>query len=84
MKAIQTKYIGPTNTKPSRIKAFDGDNSITISYSSESKNPHADAALALARKLNWTGTLIEGSTKDGQVFVFADGDAYQIQEGGAE
>jgi len=27
MKAIFTKWIGPTNTKPARIKAYDGDNS---------------------------------------------------------
>jgi hypothetical protein len=27
MKAIFTKSIGPTNTRPARIKAYDGDNS---------------------------------------------------------
>lgn len=27
MKAILTKWVPPTNTKPARIKAYDGDNS---------------------------------------------------------
>lgn len=31
MKAIFTKWIGPTNTKPARIKAYDGDKSIAWS-----------------------------------------------------
>lgn len=31
MKAIFTKWIGPTITKPARIKAYDGDKSITWS-----------------------------------------------------
>lgn len=32
MKAIFTKWIGPTTTKPARIKAYDGDNSRTWSF----------------------------------------------------
>ena len=32
MKAIFTKWVGPTMTKPARIKAYDGDNSQTWSY----------------------------------------------------
>lgn len=31
MKAIFTKYIAPSFTKPARIKAYDGDNAITWS-----------------------------------------------------
>ena len=33
---------------------------------------HAAAALKLCAKMNWEGDLIEGGTKDGCVFVFAD------------
>lgn len=73
MKAIQTKYIPDTNTSGSRIKAFDCDNnSVTIKYASDATNPHRDAALALCRKLHWNGTLVEGSTKTGSVFVWID------------
>ena len=71
MKAIHTRYFGPTDFKGSRIKASDGDhNSITISYASESSNPHRDAAVALCNKLGWHGTLCEGSDARGNVYVF--------------
>lgn len=78
--AIITKYIGPTNIKGGRIKAMTGNgkHSLTIGYPHESSNPHAVAAVALARKLGWTGALIEGGTATGSVFVFADGDAFTI------
>lgn len=64
MKAIRTKYIGPSSVKGSRISASDGDgNRIIIGYKSElsSDENHAQAALALCAKLGWHGTLIEGS-----------------------
>jgi len=32
MRAVKTKYLGPTNHKGSRIKATDGVNSLTCSY----------------------------------------------------
>jgi len=65
--------LGPTNTKGGRIKATTGNGrySVTIDYPHESRYPHADAALALCWKMGWTGTLIEGGTADGSVFVFA-------------
>lgn len=53
MKAIQTKFIPATNTKGSRIKAFDcDDNSITIPYPYELDSPcaHKKAAIALRDK----------------------------------
>lgn len=81
MQCIITKYIGPTNALGARIKATTGSgkNSSTISYPYEdSRNAHALAALDLARKLGWAGTLIEGGTATGSVFVFADGDKFEI------
>lgn len=76
--AIVTKYLGPTNTKGGRIKATtdNGRYSVTIDYPHESRYPHADAALALCWKMGWTGTLIEGGTADGSVFVFADSESH--------
>jgi hypothetical protein len=73
MKAIQTKYIGPTNFRGSRIKASDGDkNSITISYPHElsGEDVHRKAAEALRDKMGWTGNLVGGGLKNGYVFVF--------------
>ena len=73
MIAIQTKYIGPTDTKPSRIVATTANGQrVTVSYDNASRNPHRDAALALCKKVGWTGTLAEGGTKEGSVFVFVD------------
>lgn len=81
MQCITTKYLGPTNTRGARIRAMtvNGKNFATTSYPHEdSRNAHALAALKLARKLGWTGTLIEGSTPTGSVFVFANGDKFEI------
>lgn len=75
MKAIRTKFIGPTNTKGSRIKADDGDgNSITVSFDYATNNHHWRAADALARKMGWSGQLIEGVIGDEHVFVWSVAD----------
>jgi hypothetical protein len=63
MKAILTKYKGPTNTKGSRIIASDEDgNRISISYPYELSGEavHHKAAKALCDKMGWTGHLIGG------------------------
>lgn len=75
MKAIETKYHGPTNTKGSRISATDcGDHTIYISYDSalNSDDAHKAAAIALREKLNWSGPMQGGHTKNGMVWVFED------------
>ena len=61
MKTIRTRYLGPTNYKPSRIKASDSDgNSITVSYDYDADNPHWEACKALMEKLGWKGEMCEG------------------------
>lgn len=73
MKAIFTKYHGPTNTRGSRISASDSDNNrVTISYPYELSGEavHRKAAEALCSKMGWDGELIAGGTKSGYVFVF--------------
>ena len=75
MKAIFTKYVGPTNTRGSRIIASDSDgNKVTISYPYElsGEDVHRKAANALCSKMNWTGNLVAGGTKTGYVFVFSE------------
>jgi len=76
MQAIITKYLGPTEHKPSRVKARAANGqSITMSWHSIDKDntedAHRVAAEALRDKLGWTGELIAGGTKEGFVFVFA-------------
>jgi hypothetical protein len=73
MKAIFTKYHGPTNTRGSRISASDEDgNKVSIPYPHELSGEavHRKAADALCAKMNWTGDLIGGSHRKGYVFVF--------------
>ena len=75
MKAIETHYIGPSNTRGSRYKASDGDgNSITLhgSCALTSEGNHKRAALALLHKMEWNGKLTGGYTKAGMVWVFDD------------
>lgn len=71
-KAIVTKYIAATNTRPSRIKASDEDgNTITIPYdhSLSHDQRYAKAAVALCEKMGWGTNLVGGSIKNGYVFV---------------
>ena len=75
MKAIRTKYLGPTNTKGSRIVATDEDgNRVIISSGGADsvENNHRRAAEALCAKMNWTGKMVSGSLKNGYVFVFVE------------
>ena len=75
MKAIVTKYHGPTNFKGSRITASDEDgNKVTISYPHELSGEavHRKAAQTLCDKMNWPGELVGGSLKNGYVFVFTE------------
>lgn len=83
MKAILTKFYGPTSTKPARIKAYDMDgNKNWVSWdeaSTETKNgnfytaderAHRYAAMQLFYAMGWNGTLIAGGIKGGYAFVF--------------
>lgn len=73
MKAIECKYIGPSNVKGSRIKAYDCDNnSVTIGYPHElsGEEVYKAAAIKLCEKMKWSTDLIGGGTKNGYVFVF--------------
>jgi|TARA_R100000482_G_C5128275_1_gene150127 hypothetical protein len=76
MIAIQTKYLGATNYKPSRIKAFTSNgHSCTIPYdyglSNEKLHFEAVKALVAKCKLDWNiSTMNYGGVKGGYVFTF--------------
>ena len=85
MKAIVTKYLGPTDRRGSRIKADDGDgNTATISYPHELSGEavHFEAVKALCRKMDWKGTLEPGAIKNGYAWVWCDGGSYEIPSKG--
>lgn len=72
MKAITTKFHGPTNVKGSRYSARDSDNNRVIlnsDFNLDHEENHKRAALALVSKMGWEGTFHGGSTKDGFVWV---------------
>ena len=73
--AIFTKYLGPTNTRGGRIKAWaksGGKLSVTIPYPHELNlsDAHASAAIALCDKLDWPfSKLHQAHVENGCVFV---------------
>ncbi len=76
--AITTKYIGPTNTRGSRVKAQADAGSLTLSWDDalSIEENHSRAAHALANKYKWLDrfeTLQCGATHDRRyVFVILE------------
>lgn len=75
--AITVKYLGATNTKPSRFKATADAGSVIVSYDYEhdAKQNARIAAETLAAKYGWPNAekLVGGQTHNGDyVFVFRD------------
>jgi len=75
MKTIECKYLGPTNFRGSRIKATDGDHSITVDYDHGARREDAwdGAARAFVDMMGWLpngGRMHRGDTKSGMVYVF--------------
>jgi hypothetical protein len=68
MQAIQTKYIGPSNVRGSRVKAIAQAGSVTLEWDDalNRDDNHLAAAKALATKLSWDyGEFIAGTLPDG-------------------
>ena len=75
MKAIRTKYIGPSNIRGSRISATSGEKGqrVVLSYDDavNSDENHAKAARSLCDKMGWPYAMIGGGFPDGSmVWVF--------------
>lgn len=83
MQAIVTKYLGPTNTKCSRIKAACEAGSITVGYHNVEIARYEDerhqlVAAMLQKKLGWDsdkyGKIITGQLPNGDyAHVFTEG-----------
>jgi len=67
MQAIRTKYIGPTNTKPSRIKASCEARTIFVEWDHHLNGEanHRYAAQTLMKRLGWELSMASGTLKDG-------------------
>lgn len=74
--AIETKYLGPTNYRGSRVKASAQAGSVTIGWDDalDTDSNHEKAALALCRKLGWRGAILGGGNAkgNGNVYVMVD------------
>ena len=77
MQAIQTRYLGATNTRGSRIKAWAAAGSVTIGYPHDLSGQacHRKAAETLTAKLGWNtaqhGELLGGQLESGDyAFIF--------------
>jgi hypothetical protein len=90
MTAIATKYIGPTNSRGSRIKVTTTDSrpstgkpdTLTVGWNHALgvEDNHRAAAKALAKKLEWEGAYYQGATEHGFVFVRAREVAFTVGE----
>jgi len=78
--AITTKYLGPTNSRGSRVKATAAAGSITDSWNHAQNvdENHARVAQLLAAKFGWSGVWVAGGLPNdrGNVFVSLEGETY--------
>jgi len=76
MQAIQTRFLGPTNTRGSRYKAVCDAGSLTLEsdHSLGSEDNHVRVARALLARLKWTTAdypdWYYGSSPDGKGYTF--------------
>jgi hypothetical protein len=73
MKAIQVKYLGCTNHRPSRWKAFVEGGAFCVRSYDHALNPEENArtaAIALMRKLGWDYQLSEPGGLPNGDYVF--------------
>ena len=72
--AIQTRFMGPTNTKGSRVRAWCDAKSMTFGWDHSKNSPqnHEAAADALARGLGWLddGSKLVGGGLPGSGYAF--------------
>ena len=74
MITIKTKYLGPTNTKGSRVKAFNAYHSITRpwDHALEPYENHRNAALQLIGKIGYPRTRYVCGWESNREYVFIE------------
>lgn len=81
--AIQTKYLGPTNFRGSRVKASCQAKSIILAWDNalNSDRNHQRAASMLAHQMGWSGAWVGGAlVGPGFVFVQDDHDGFTVSD----
>ncbi len=76
MQTISTRYIGPSNTRGSRIIATTSGGIRKVypyQHDMDIDGNHTGAAWRLAESLGWHGNWQGGHTERGMVFVLVDG-----------
>lgn len=87
MKAITTKFHGPANVRGSRYTASDSDDNRTTVGADDalsSEGNHDAAALALCKKMGWSGVLVRGGLKGSNVYVWLDDQELLLAPKGAK
>ena len=74
MQTITTTYLGPTNSRGTRIGVATSSGRVIVSWDHEQDvtENHRRAALALARKLGWSGRWVGGELADGRGMTFVN------------
>ena len=69
---IETKYLGPTDHRGGRVKAYAEAGSVTISWDHgiDTWDNHVSAVIALMDKMGWNYGYIGGSKADNSGYVF--------------
>lgn len=79
MQAIETKWLGPTNHRGSRVKATCQAGSVTVGWDygagndtgqSDVEANHDRAARALIQKMGWFGTWARGAKVDDTGYAY--------------
>ena len=80
---IMTKYILPTDTRPSRVKAYtETGHQVTLTWDSDldTFENHEKAAQALMKKMDWEERIIGAAVPGGYAFVMLDKRFSKVQE----
>jgi hypothetical protein len=75
MIAIRTKYLGPTDTLGSRVKAFTSNGqqrTIPWGQAARDGDNHKIAAMALCVQEDWKGHMVGAHVRNGMVWVWTD------------
>lgn len=76
MVALETRFHGATNYRPSRIscRRMDGGKTVWVSYDSDKsyEQVHVPAVVKFCKDMDWHGKLVCGGTNRGYVWVWID------------
>lgn len=72
--AIHTKYIGPTNHKGARVKAYGQAGAVTVGWDHalDTQGNHNRAVVAFLESFKWGGTWVNGGSADDVGFVYVE------------